>query len=413
MNSQTALVAKHTYITYVKKKSFWFVLLTPLIGLIAMVAIVQGIAAFQNTDTPKIAVINQPELRQEIKNSQKDLDLDVVKITNEQQAKKELKAGDLDAVLVLHADKATLTTQPKSNDVKTKDLKDFLNKWLIKQKSNKYGLTTSQANDLNKPYSVNSVVMEQNQTKSSQISQGTTTGLSFAISVIVFFLILFYANILANEISNEKSSRIMETLLAASSAKSQYFGKIFGVLGILLTQVTFYVLLIVIAAIIAITKFPEITSFFHEYLGMLTLPVLIYTLVFVIVAIVLYLVLVAISASLVNDASQTQQAIQPVNYLSMVPYTLGLTAGSAGAQNGLVKVFSYIPFVAQSLMPVQLASHTANWPLAIVSLAISVLALVLLAKYGERIYSRNVLSYSDENITKQLLKALKPSKLRN
>ena len=58
-------------------------------------------------------------------------------------------------------------------------------------------------------------------------------------------------------------------------------------------------------------------------------------------------------------------------------------------------------------MPVRLVTKVESWPAAIVALALSAIALVLLAWFGRGIYAKNVLSYSDDKIMAQLIRNIK------
>ena len=119
-----------------------------------------------------------------------------------------------------------------------------------------------------------------------------------------------------------------------------------------------------------------------------------------------YLVLTAIIASIVNDQSQVQQVVQPIIYLSMIGYVASFMSASMPS-NIVLKVLAMVPFISPSLMPSRLAIEYASTTEAIIALVLQLVALVLVAKFGEKIYARNVLSYSDEKVFKQFIHNLK------
>ncbi|MDF7626304.1 ABC transporter permease [Lactobacillaceae bacterium L1_55_11] len=405
MNPQIKTVAKFTFINHIKTKSFWFMVISPI--LFALIGFGVTYIAFNsaNNETPTVAVIGTDATRSAINDDKSDLNIHVSKITDENEATKALKDGDIDAVLTVNDQQANLTTQPKSQKVDKTELQGFLQKLTFADRAKQYGLTDQQTSSLSKQFPLNTTVINDGKKESGDTADSFNTGISTAITFIVFLVIMTYAQILATEIANEKSSRIMETLLAASSAKAQFYGKLIGVALLPLVQFALYGL-----GFAGIYLYFKDQSFMKDFVA--NIPhinpwALVYTLVFIIVGVSLYLILAAITASLVNDSSQTQQAIQPTMLLSLVPYIIGYTSIFSGSGGIMTKVFSYVPFASQTLMPGQLIAQKTEWPLALLSLAIAVIFLVFFARFGEKLYARNVLSYSDENIMKQLMRQLR------
>lgn len=204
---------------------------------------------------------------------------------------------------------------------------------------------------------------------------------------------------IANAIANEKSSRIMEILLAATSARIQYFGKLIGVFLLALTHMLIY--LIAGFATVIFLKDNVFVKMITSNLSGVTTGFMLYALAFILIAVALYLVLTAMVASLINDNAQVQQAIQPISFLAMIGYMFSYFM-TFMPNNIAIRALSYVPFVSQSMMPVRLVTHVEGWPTALASLGISFVALILLAWFGQGIYAKNVLSYSDEPIMKQI-----------
>ncbi|CAH1849915.1 ABC transporter permease [Convivina praedatoris] len=408
MNNQLILTIKHTYFTHLKSKSFWWMVLGPFILLIVGATIGAGFTFFQNDSPATVAVINQSTIRTELKQQQNQLNIRISTITDDQTAQQALKKDKIDAILKIGDNQATLITQPKSNRIDQDQLQNFLKQLSLQDRAQQYGLNTEQINAITNPYKVTGIVQDDHHSQDSTSNAIVNGLLTTGVSVIIMIIVMTYASIIANEIANEKSSRIMETLLAASSAHIQYLGKIIGIIALLATQLLAYLLAGTGTYLVARNQ--PIFQQGLKLLSSITPLFLIYTICCILIATSLYLVLAAITASLVNDNSQIQQALSPITMLAMIPYLIGALSGSMGNQNGLIKVLSYIPFMSQSLMPGQLANHQASWLQAIISLVLAALTLIALTHYGEKLYAKNVLSYSDENITKQLLQAFRKVK---
>ncbi|GAP02540.1 ABC transporter permease protein [Fructobacillus pseudoficulneus] len=405
MTNPTLLVAKHTYLTRLKKKSFWWMVFSPIILIAAAALLGYGIAHFSSQQEAKIAVVGPSSSRQILANAADQLDLKISNISDDQAAKTALKANKIDGILTLDSNQGTLVTQPKAPKIDKDKLQAVLGKIALITRAKDYGLDNQQAQTLLSPFALKTEVQNQKSQANADNVEAAKSIIAVAVTIIVLVIVSTYASLIGNEIANEKSSRIMETLLAASSAQAQYFGKLLGVTALLASQLVAYVVLGAAANLFG--KKIEVINQGLSYLSALTPAFILYTLIFVIVATALYLVLAAIAASLVNDISQVSQAMVPVTTLAMMPYIVGLASASNGGNNLLVRIFAYIPFMSQSTMPSLLANQYANWWQAILSLLISVLALLALGWFGQKLYAKNVLSYSDENVLKQLMRSFK------
>ncbi|MSB66194.1 ABC transporter permease [Leuconostoc lactis] len=399
------IVIKQTYRNHFKSRGYWLLVLSPIIFASIIAAIVFGITKMQGNTTPNVAVIGNPAVRQVMIKSEKSLDLKVSRITTQAQANKALDKQTLDGVLTFNANGATLTTQPKSNKINQEAISSVLGNLARTQKAAQYGLTPEQTQALIQPYQLKSVVKQaDNRTTNGDNSSMANYGIAVAIGVITMVVVMWYTSMIATEIANEKSSRIMETLLAATSSNIQYFGKIIGIFALTLTHMLLYL----VAGIIAYLIFKNnaaVAEIAHNFSG-ITVGFTVYAVCFILVAVALYLVLTAIIASLVNDNSQVQQAVGPVTVLAMIGYFFSYFMTNM-PNNIVIKILSYVPFISQSMMPVRLVTKVESWPAAIVALALSAIALVLLAWFGRGIYAKNVLSYSDDKIMAQLIRNIK------
>ncbi|MCT4387098.1 ABC transporter permease [Leuconostoc pseudomesenteroides] len=399
MIKQLNIVIKDTLRANFKSRGYWILVLSPLIFVAVIGGVAFGVTQLQGNTTPTVAVIGQASERATFVQSAKNLDMKISKITNEKQADKALKSEKLDGVLTLKSDSATLTTQPKSEQVPKDDIATILNQLSQAKKATQYGLTAAQTADFMKPVNFKTVVKQANQSESGANTEGANYAIAVAIGVITMFVVMWYTSMIANAIANEKSSRIMEILLAATSARIQYFGKLIGVFILALTHMLIY--LIAGFATVIFLKDNVFVKMITSNLNGVTTGFMLYALAFILIAVALYLVLTAMIASLINDNAQVQQAVQPISFLAMIGYMFSYFM-TFMPNNIAIRALSYVPFVSQSMMPVRLVTHVEGWPTALISLGISFIALILLAWFGQGIYAKNVLSYSDEPIMKQI-----------
>ncbi|MDI6667429.1 ABC transporter permease [Leuconostoc falkenbergense] len=399
MIKQLNIVIKDTLRANFKSRGYWILVLSPLIFVAVIGGVAFGVTQLQGNTTPTVAVIGQASERATFVQSAKNLDMEISKITNEKQADKALKSEKLDGVLTLKSDSATLTTQPKSEQVPKDDIATILNQLSQAKKATQYGLTAAQTADFMKPVNFKTIVQQANQSESGANTEGANYAIAVAIGVITMIVVMWYTSMIANAMANEKSSRIMEILLAATSARIQYFGKLIGVFLLALTHMLIY--LIAGFATVIFLKDNVFVKMITSNLNGVTTGFMLYALAFILIAVALYLVLTAMVASLINDNAQVQQAIQPISFLAMIGYMFSYFM-TFMPNNIAIRALSYVPFVSQSMMPVRLVTHVEGWPTALTSLGISFVALILLAWFGQGIYAKNVLSYSDEPIMKQI-----------
>ena len=303
------VVIKQTYRNHFKSRGYWLLVLSPIIFTAIIGGIVFGVTKMQGNTTPTVAIIGNQNVRQIFVKSDKTLDMKISSITDAKQANTALDKQSLDGVVTITSnDNATLTTQPKSNHINKEAIASILG-----------NLTAEQTQALSQPFNLKSVVKQANNKSTNGDNSNTANyGIAVAIGIITWVVVMWYTSMIATEIANEKSSRIMETLLAATSSNIQYFGKMIGIFALAVTHMLIYV----VAGTIGYFSFKDnaIVKSFSQTFSSMTLGFSIYAILFILVAIALYLVLTALIASLINDNSQVQQAIQPITFLAMIGY---------------------------------------------------------------------------------------------
>ena len=405
MFNQLKLVAGQVYRVKIKTPSFWLIVLSPL-----LLPIIGGLIGFlvakgESGSPTNLAIVNNTALVQTIKTG-KLIDAKITSVADIGEAKKQLKDDKIDGYLVKSSDDYTLITASNSGSKfdQTK-IQNALTQINMAEKAAKLNLKQEDLIALQTPAKL---------TMKTQSDKGETSGgndknmanyfVSLGIGVVIFMLLTFYTSMMAQEIANEKSNRIMEILLAATSAKIQYYGKIIGISLLVATHLLTYVVLGGVAAIVL--KGNKMVKGMTQLFDGVDISFLVIAAIMLILGVISYLVLTAIIASIVNDQSQVQQAVQPIIYLSMIGYVASF-ASSSMPTNMVIKVLSFLPFVSPSLMPSRLAIQYASITDAIIAGVLQLLALILIAKFGEKVYARNVLSYSDEKVFKQFMRNLK------
>jgi ABC-2 type transport system permease protein len=81
----------------------------------------------------------------------------------------------------------------------------------------------------------------------------------------------------------------------------------------------------------------------------------------------------------------------PVQIPLLIGYMVIFTALGSGSANPLLKVLAYVPFTAPMDMPALMATGGAGWWQVVISMLITVAAIVVMMRLGALIFSRAIL----------------------
>lgn len=397
--SKMGIIIKDVYKKNVKSTAFVIMILAPFL-VMGIFYLSQHFFGDAN-DINKIGIVSdQPAVTEQLAKTKSE-DYSFKIISSDKKAQKQLEDKTVDAYLDLKMSqenvsgklysKASLGTSTETQ------LQQILSSMQATIRANQLNLTTAQVQKVMEPAKFEStkVTFENGKMQSDGGDSGTQFILSFLTTIIMFVFIISYSSIIAQEIASEKGTRIMEVLLSSMKAKTHYYGKLLGVLLVALTQLLIYG----VAVVFGYRQFKDVAMVkdlinnvsIKSLLGSGALAII----AFMLVGLFLYAVLSALCGSLVSKPEDTAKAIQPVMYLSMIGYMLGLILGTSDPTNVIIKVTSYIPFLSSYSMPLRLASGTAAMSSAFVSLGILIVFTILLTLFSAQLYKSNVLVYSE------------------
>lgn len=397
--SKLGIIVKDVYKKNVKSTAFAIMILAPFF-VMGIFYLSQHFFGDANEINQIGIVSNHPAAAEQLaKTENKDYTFKVV--ASDKKAQDQLEDKKIDAYLDLKLDehqvsgklysKASLGTSTEMA------LQQILSSMQTTLRASSLNLTTTQVQEVMEPakFEAAKVSFENGKMESDGGNSDTQYVFSFLTTIIMFVFIMSYSSIIAQEIASEKGTRIMEVLLSSMKAKTHYYGKLLGVLLVALTQLLIYGIALVIGyrqfkdlpMVKGMIENVSLKSIFGSNILMIV--------GFMLVGIFLYAVLSALCGSLVSKPEDTAKAIQPVMYLSMIGYMLGLILGSSDPTNVIIKVTSYIPFLSSYSMPIRLASGTAAMSGAFISLGILVIFTGLLTIFSAQLYKSNVLVYSE------------------
>lgn len=398
------VITKEVYKKNIKSFGFIAMVLSPLV----LVAVVAGITYYfsqeeQTEPDTQIAVISENETINQIFSSQ-DWDFQIDDdIKEESEAEEALLDESISGYLTAEVENGTVNAELVYTD-------DFSDQSSIIQESLSDFQTMLRADELNlgqedvAKLSEPVTLVEQH----VDIEEGSLTeedfsdtivqqGSAYFVSIAIMIFIMTYAGIIAEEVANEKGTRIMEIILSSASATNHFFGKLTGVMLVLLTQITIYAVIgfgayiyfkdadIVQSALNQI----DLASILQELLG--------FTIIFFIAGVLMYVVLAAFFGSLATKMEDVNKAVTPIVFMALIGFYIGIFAFTS-PDNTFVEVFSYIPLFTPFVMPFRIAAETVSTLGIWLSIIGTIGFAILISFVSLAFYRSNVLIYSDTNL---------------
>ena len=223
------------------------------------------------------------------------------------------------------------------------------------------------------------------------------------MSLVLFYAIYFCAYQVSSSITTEKTSKIMETLVTSTSPRTIILGKTIGIGLVGLLQM----ILIVGTAIASAKAFLE-PELLESALDMsnITASLGIITLVYFLLGYFAYALLYALTGSTVSKPEDIQSANSPVAIISVAGFYLAyFTMMNPTSELNLIA--SYLPISSPFCMPFRIMMGLANTQDIIISIAILLATIAIIAKVAIKIYSGAILNYGTKMSFKDILNTYK------
>lgn len=220
------------------------------------------------------------------------------------------------------------------------------------------------------------------------------------LSLVLFYAIYFCAYQVSSSITTEKTSKIMETLVTSTSPRTIVLGKTIGIGIVGLIQM----ILIVATALISAKLFLEpgmIESLLDmsnvtPYLGIITI-------VYFILGYFAYALLYALTGSTVSKPEDIQSANTPVALLAVVGFYLSYFT-MMNPTSELNVFASLFPISSPFCMPFRIMMGLASTTDVIISIAILLVTILIIARVAIKIYSNAILNYGSKMNLRDLIK---------
>ncbi len=270
-----------------------------------------------------------------------------------------------------------------------------------------------------KDIDVNRIILNEDANSNSELMQ-LIGGVLIPVFILpFFFLIILIVQYVGAEINEEKVSKSMEIIISSISPMSHFISKIISTNIFVLAQ---GLLLVIYGGIgllsrSLISRTSLVSSLGTNVGGMVNtfiesgmLTNIVKAIPFIIILIVLSFIacslIAGILASITTSAEDYQQIQTPLMLVLVLGYYLAIMA-SAFESSTFIKYASYFPLISSILSPVLLVQGQIGVINIIISIGFLIALILLLLKYGIKIYKVGILNYSSKKLWSKMAKAVK------
>jgi ABC-2 type transport system permease protein len=230
----------------------------------------------------------------------------------------------------------------------------------------------------------------------------TGYALGIVLTMIIFFAVYFYGYGVAMSVASEKTSRVMETLIVSAKPSRILLGKCIamGLLGLI--QLSIFILAgvlgynLLIPEDFTISGMPLALSSFTPASAVLIL-------VYFLLGYALFAMINSVCGATVSRAEDLQSAMMPSVLISIISFYSAYVVMFM-PDPGIRRIVTYIPFTSPFIMPFRLLNE--NVPLVDIgiSVALLIVAIILVAAVSVKLYSASVLHYGQRLKLKEMFR---------
>ena len=247
--------------------------------------------------------------------------------------------------------------------------------------------------------------MESNISVTSLSSDETSSNIlvMMLLSIVLFYAIYFYAYQVSSAITVEKTSRIIETLVTSTSPRIIVLGKTIGI-GIVGIAQT--IILILVAVICAQVFLPQETVQVIFEMMKISPQMIAIIAIYYLLGYSLYAMLYALTGSTVSKPEEVQSANGPVAILAVIGFYLSYFT-MMNPTSSLNELAAIIPISSPFCMPFRIMMGLSNINEILLSIAILIVTIIIVAHISIKIYSSAILNYGEKINLKKMFKMYK------
>ncbi len=387
----------------VKRKSFVISTIIILVLVVIGFNVPNIIKSIKGEDTQdKLVILDKENIfegsLEMLKNVDLDYEINIDTQSNEEQIKEKIESEEIESAIIIEKSDENIKVRYVVKNTNMMDgvpesIINTLNTMYSNLQISKLGLTTEQLQAIAPNFDFS---LEQTE---EQKASGNILAMML-LSLVLFYAIYFCAYQVSSSITTEKTSKIMETLVTSTSPRTIVIGKTLGIGIVGLLQM----IVIVATAIISAKAFLEPgmidkvldMSNITPYLGFVTI-------IYFLLGYFVYSLLYALTGSTVSKPEDIQSANGPVAILAVVGFYLSYFT-MMNPTSELNVFASLFPISSPFCMPFRVMMGLASVTDVIISVAILVVTILIIAQVAIKIYSNAILNYGTKMSLKDIVK---------
>ena len=397
-------VMKFTMKDMVKRKSFIISTIIFLVMIIVGFNVPKILKAIKGEDTvDKLLIVDESNVFEGAVESLKKLDTGYeIEIANLKydEVKEKIQSEEIESAIFVEKQEENIKIKYIVKDATMmeevpEDIISTINTLYTNIQISKLGLTEEQLKSITPNFEFS---LEQTDEKANG-----NVFVMMLLSIVLFYAIYFCAYQVSSSITTEKTSKIIETLVTSTSPKTIVLGKTIGIGIVGLLQM----ILLVGTALISAKVFLE-PGMIEQVLDMSAItPYLgIVTIIYFILGYFAYALLYALTGSTVSKPEDIQSANGPVAMLAVIGFYLSyFTMMNPTSEMNIFA--SLFPISSPFCMPFRIMMGLAKPTDVLISIAILIVTILVIAKVAIKIYSNAILNYGTKMSLKDIIKVYK------
>ena len=399
------IVTKFTMMDMVKRKSFIISTIIFLIIILIGFNVPKIMKAINGEDGKNtLLIVDENDIFEGTLENLKNIDTEYeIQISNLKydELKEKIQNGEVDSAIIVENKNENVKIRyiVKNSTMMSevpKDIISTINSLYKNLQINKLGLTEEQIKSITPNFEFS---LEQTE---EQKANGNIFAMML-LSIVLFYAIYFCAYQVSSSITTEKTSKIMETLVTSTSPKTIVLGKTLGIgiVGLLQLVVLVGTSLISAKAFLEPGMLEQIldVSAITPYLGVVTI-------IYFILGYATYALLYALTGSTVSKPEDIQSANGPVAIFAVIGFYLSYFTmmNPTSKMNVFASLF---PISSPFCMPFRIMMGIAKPIDVLISIAILIITILIIAKIAIKIYSNAILNYGTKMSFKDIVKMYK------
>ncbi len=292
------------------------------------------------------------------------LDASITEYDDEAAAREAVETGQIDAAVI---DAESVLVDESLDEALGAAINGAVNGLALAQRLADEGLD---------PTILQPVLLDMTALQPAADEAGEKALVAFVSILLLYTLLIFFGQFIAQGVVEEKASRVIEVLLAAVRPWQLLAGKIIGLGVLALAQLV----LICAAGLGGAIAFDILT------VPGAAIATVVQVLGWFLLGFTLVAALFAVCGALVSRQEDLQSVLLPMTLILVAALVLAITAGQ-NPDGSLARVTSFVPVLSTMVMPVRVATGSVAWWEIALSVALMVLAIVVVVRIGGRIYA--------------------------